>query len=123
MPQTTRERRKYSRIHFDANATIEQNNSRMQTHLIDISLNGVLVETPKEYELNIAEPTTIDIALSDETHISMQVTLAHSSSHFLGFHCTSLDVESISHLRRLIELNMDDGEAFERVLSELIRQN
>lgn len=123
MTEKASERRKFSRVDFDASATLIQNQTQIHTNLVDVSLNGVLVETPKEYEINVAEPATLDIALSDETHISMQVNLAHSSSQVLGFHCISIDVESISHLRRLIELNMENEKASDRVLSELIRQH
>ncbi|WNO09442.1 PilZ domain-containing protein [Teredinibacter sp. KSP-S5-2] len=123
MPENTAERRKYTRVEFNADAYLSQGFKKIATQIIDISLNGVLVETPAHYELNVAEPATIEIVLSNDTQINMLVNLAHSSSEMLGFHCVGVDIESLGHLRRLIELNIDDPSASERVLAELLQSN
>ncbi len=114
------ERRRFSRVRFDTAATLAQEGSAYHAHLLDISLNGVLVETPDNYEFRADKPVDLSIILSDEAEIQMQVALVHSSSDYLGFRCESIDVDSIAHLRRLIELNLDDPAASERVLSELV---
>lgn len=118
--QPTTERRHYTRVGFDAEVTLNQGDYSFSSHLIDISLNGVLLSTPEDYEISTGEPVYIHVKLADETQIHMKVELAHSSSTVLGFKCDSIDMESLSHLRRLIELNIDDPDAPERVLSELI---
>ena len=114
------ERRRFTRIHFDCNAAISQGDKRYTVHLIDISLNGALVEPPQNYELSAEQPITMEITLSGDISIVMRASLAHSSDKMLGFHCESIDMESMAHLRRLIELNMEDPHASERVLDELI---
>lgn len=114
------ERRQYSRIIFEADATITQGNKSFDAQLLDISLNGLLVKTPEQYRVRCDMPCTAKIILSDAVHISMQVTLVHSGNDALGFHCTSIDMDSITHLRRLIEANLEDPHASERVLSELL---
>ncbi len=117
------ERRKFTRIHFDTGITLCQNGAVYHTYLIDISLKGILVQTPSEYTLKSDIPVDTSIILGDETEIQMTVELIHSSDKHLGFKCISIDMESIGHLRRLVELNIDCDHASERVLNELIEQH
>lgn len=120
MSSPQEERRQYSRVPFAATACIMQGDRSVITELIDISLNGLLVATPESYHLRSDVPCNVKIQLSDSAAITMQVTLVHSSDRALGFHCTSIDMDSITHLRRLIEINLEDPNAPERVLSELV---
>ncbi len=114
------ERRRYTRIEFDGDAVIEQNDNRYAVHLLDISLKGALVETPGQYSLKTDQTLTLKVALAGDLTIVMTARLAHSSDKLLGFHCESIGMESITHLRRLIELNLEDPRASERVLDELL---
>lgn len=116
------ERRQFSRVNFDADVTLTQEGRSFSAQLEDISLNGVLLSTPSQYQLRTDIPCTLYIALAEAANIRMQVTLVHSSSSFLGFHCTSIDMDSIIHLRRLIEINLDEPQASERVLAELLKR-
>lgn len=115
-----KERRRYTRIGFASDAVLVQGDARFNVHLVDISLNGVLIETPDDYSLNTDEAITIEVTLTGDIKITMSARLAHSSARMLGFHCESIDMDSMTHLRRLIELNMEDPRASERVLKELI---
>ena len=115
-----KDRRRFTRVRFDTAATIAQGASAYHTHVLDISLNGVLLETPEDYDLRADQAAYISIFLSEQTEIQMNVRLAHSSNEYLGFHCESIDMESASHLRRLIELNMDEPNAHKRVLDEMV---
>jgi hypothetical protein len=116
------DRRQFTRVGFNAAVTLLQEGSRVEAELLDISLNGLLVRTPQDYAFRTDMPCCVQMALNDDSQIQMQVALVHSGSKHLGFHCTSIDMDSIIHLRRLIELNMDDPAASERVLAELIRR-
>ncbi|RZA02603.1 MAG: PilZ domain-containing protein [Moraxellaceae bacterium] len=120
--ETSSERRQFTRVGFAAGAELIQEGNLVHADLIDISLNGILVRTPEQYEFRTDIPCSVQIHLSDDTVIQMQVALVHSSSQCLGFHCTSIDMDSIIHLRRLIEINLNDPSAAERVLAELVRQ-
>lgn len=118
----TNERRQFTRIDFDATAQLVQGETNLPVHLIDLSLNGVLLETPKTYTISTETPASIVITLTDDAQITMTVTLIHSSNEVLGFKCDSIDMESITLLRRLIELNIGDEHASERVLEELLKR-
>lgn len=117
---TAAERRRYTRIGFGEEVTLTQFNCSYETKIVDISLNGIRVETPRHYELNTTEPAEICLNLSDDTQIYMSISLKHGGSEALGFQCKSIDVGSLAHLRRLIELNIDAPNAAEVVLEELI---
>ena len=120
--EQTQERRQFTRVGFAASIDLIQDGARFNAELVDISLNGLLVRTPEEYRIRTDIPCSVHIMLADDSTIQMHVALVHASHAHLGFHCTSIEMESIIHLRRLIELNMDDPCAAERVLSELIRR-
>lgn len=55
-----------------------------------------------------------------ETVIAMAGELAHVEGRHAGVICRSIDLESITHLRRLIEVNLGDPSASERELKALI---
>lgn len=56
----------------------------------------------------------------DELLIAMAGELAHVEGGHAGVLCRSIDLESITHLRRLIEVNLGDPMASERELKALI---
>jgi hypothetical protein len=120
MASSKPERRRYTRVNFNAEVTLTQNKRSFVSNLVDVSLNGILLDTPKDYEIRTDLPVEARIQLTDDTIIQMSARLVHSSSEVLGFKCESIDVDSIGHLRRLVELNIDAPNAAERVLNELV---
>jgi hypothetical protein len=114
------ERRKFSRILFDAHVELAQGDFHWRATLLDISLKGLLLQQKLPAEVSVNEPVLVKILLSDNTSIAMSVTVAHQHHQQTGLVCSSIDIDSVSHLRRLIELNLGDATAAERELSELI---
>ncbi len=114
------ERRKFSRILFDAHVELAQGEFHWRASLLDISLKGLLLQNTLPAEVIHNEPILVKILLSDNTSIAMSVTVAHQHHNQTGLTCASIDIDSVSHLRRLIELNLGDAVAAERELSELI---
>jgi hypothetical protein len=49
----------------------------------------------------------------------MEVVLTRAQPQSLGFVCRHIDLDSISHLRRLVELNLGDEQLLERELAAL----
>lgn len=120
MTTTSSDQRFFSRIPFDASATIVGPDKSWQTELVDVSLKGALVSRPADWD---AEPTLrhflLKIALSEEATVNMEVEIAHEEGNHIGFHCHNIDVDSISHLRRIVELNLGDEEMLQRELHAL----
>jgi len=113
------ERRKFSRILFDAHVELAQGEFHWRASLLDISLKGLLLQQTLPAEIIHNAPILVKILLSDSTCIAMSVTVAHQHHNQTGLVCTTIDIDSVSHLRRLIELNIG-VKAAERELSELI---
>ena len=114
------ERRRFSRILFDAHVELAQGEFHWRASLLDISLKGLLIQQTLPAAVAIKEPILVKILLSDNTSIAMSVVVAHQHHNQTGLMCSTIDIDSVSHLRRLIELNLGDATAAERELSELI---
>jgi hypothetical protein len=120
MTEHPSDRRRFRRIAFDARTTIAQDGWNWPVQLVDLSLKGLLVQRPDDWRGNGKAPFDVDIRLDPQAHIKMQVRLTHDDHGQLGFVCEHIDLESISHLRRLIELNLGDEEELHRELAALL---
>lgn len=115
---TTRQRR-FSRIPFDVKATLKDADHSWETGLLDISLHGALIKVPDAFEVNADQRYQLAVHLEGGPDICMDVDIAHQEKHEMGLNCRDIDVDSITHLRRLVELNLGDPELLERELSAL----
>lgn len=114
------ERRKFSRILFDAHVELAQGDCHWRASLLDISLKGLLIQQRLPQPVKKDEPILVKILLTNSTSIAMTVSVAHQHHNQTGLTCTTIDIDSVSHLRRLIELNLGDSGAAERELNELM---
>ncbi len=114
------DRRCFRRIALDVTTELRQNGHEWPVQLVDLSLKGLAVKRPEPWKGNKALPFDVDIRLDPKAHIKMQVKLTHDDHGQLGFVCKEIDLDSISHLRRLIELNLGDQEELERELGALL---
>ncbi len=119
MTQSDSERRTFSRITFDADITLTQGGNSWKATLVDISLKGILVEEPANWDADITQYIDAHIALDDETAIDMTLNWRHTQNGQIGFECDHIDIDSVIHLRRLVELNLGDEELLERELAAL----
>ncbi|BAJ03229.1 PilZ domain-containing protein [Shewanella violacea] len=114
------EKRKFSRIPFAADAQLTQADKVWTTHILDLSLNGALVEEPDSFAVDNA-PIILSFTLQgSEIVMKMETSLIHHKSGHLGLRCEHIDVDSISHLRRMIELNIGDSSMLNRELEMFI---
>lgn len=119
MPTSALERRRFQRIQFDADTRLLQDGRCWNVELCDVSLRGLLVECPPGWDGDPDQPFTAEIDLTETLQIRMEVVLTRTDEGMLGFVCRHIDLESISHLRRLIELNLGDERSLERELAML----
>jgi hypothetical protein len=54
--------------------------------------------------------------------ISMSTTVTHVAGRRVGLRCDNIDLDSVTHLRRLVELNAGDPNLLDRELSALIHE-
>lgn len=116
----TDENRLFTRIPFEASVHIVSPEQSWDCELIDISLKGVLVSQPDSWGGALDDPFLIELKLENsETVIRMDVSVAHIEPSHIGFRCEHIDLDSITHLRRLVELNVGDTEILNRELNAL----
>lgn len=119
MSESATERRRFQRIAFDAATELAQGERRWAVSLHDVSLKGLLVKRPRGWNGDPDQPFTATVALDANTQLQMEVVLTRTRDELLGFVCRHIDLDSISHLRRLVELNLGDESLLERELAAL----
>ena len=114
------DKRRFSRIDFDTEVSLINDKGLWKSKLIDISLKGLLLTVPRIWEAEIGDHYLTEIfADNEDAVIRMEVSITHIGEMQVGFQCEHIDLDSIAHLRRLVELNIGDTEILYRELSEL----
>ncbi len=119
MTISNRDRRHFSRVSFQAKAEFHQGSHSWEAQVLDLSLCGLQTDLPDDQQLQPQKLVRAVIHLAKDTVIQMTLRLAHASGGRMGFHCESIDLDSISHLRNLVALNMGDSQACEQELARL----
>lgn len=120
---TYENRRRFSRIAFHRPAEIQAHGRRTPCELLDVSLKGGLVEVAEGADLAVGTACSLVIHLDDaEASIRMEGEIAHAKGRHVGIRCDEIDLESIAHLRRLVELNLGDDEILHRELGALVAE-
>ncbi len=117
------EHRRFTRIPFDADVQLydPQSNKTWNTELIDISLKGLKLSRPLKW--NDATHTHYEATLilaKDDIEIKIQCQLKHHDDAVLGLQTIHIDVDSATHLHRLLELNLGDSKLLDREYHELV---
>ncbi len=114
-------RRHFTRIPMDNNVTLACGAQQWSSRLLDISLNGALLEAPSTF-VDCPQSTCRLMFMLNETDATIMMVgkLVHHQNHKIGFRCDNVDLDSITHLKRLVELNLGDEGLLERELGELI---
>ena len=112
--------RKFSRILFSNQATLRFQGQNFFTQVTDLSLKGALIQRTAEFQGLVGEHAQLQFQLDQsELVLEMDVSIAHLHPTTIGLRCERIDIESASHLRRLLELNLGDAELLSRELNEL----
>ncbi|MGD8710274.1 MAG: PilZ domain-containing protein [Ectothiorhodospiraceae bacterium] len=114
-----KDRRHFRRVEIDREAVLRGSDDDFAVRVEDISLNGVLLALGPARQLTQTAGYRLNIPLSEEAAISMDLELMHQEDGHAGFRCAGIDVDSIAHLRRLVELNLGDPLLLDRDLKEL----
>lgn len=119
------QRRHFSRVLFKAKATLSAGTTTHPCDVLDLSLKGALVRvdendhwTPEldcELALDLGQPTE----QGRPAVIRMAARVTHRDGTVIGLRCREIDLDSITHLRRLIELNVGDESLLQRDLHAL----
>lgn len=114
------DKRQFKRFPIEGTVTIAANGTLAGARLLDLSLKGALAERPAHWQPQQDEHCKLSIALEGaETTVHMECRVAHIEPTHVGFHCLGIDLDSISFLRRMVELNTGEPAVLERELSAL----
>jgi hypothetical protein len=121
----SKESRHFSRIPFQATVQLHFNLSKetLLAHLLDISLKGALVETAQPLA-NVFKSKSCRMVLvlgKGGEHITMEGMVAHHADNIMGIECKHIDLDSMTSLRRLVELNTGNPALLERELAEMLK--
>lgn len=118
--QEQQDRRQFSRILFNAECTLYQGGILWTSDLQDISLKGILIKKPEGFSVSGDEEYEATIKLAgDQQSINMRLVYSHAHDDALGFECKHIDLDSMTHLKRLVELNLGDESILQRELNAL----
>jgi hypothetical protein len=115
------QRRHFSRVLFSAKARLSAGSETHPCEVLDLSLKGALVRVAKSEHWTPARDCRLELELDAEQQavIAMQARVSHRQGDVVGLHCIEIDLDSITHLRRLVELNVGDESVLQRELSAL----
>lgn len=119
-PTLHEDNRQFTRIPFQSQVYLTGPTGNWYCTLLDISLRGVLISRPENWNGNIDDHFLVELILSNSIiHIRMEVSVAHVEEEHVGFRCEHIDLDSITHLRRLVELNIGNTDILNRELAAL----
>ena len=114
------ERRDFSRIPLRRPTMLQVRGANERCQLVDVSLRGALVRLAWNRPAAVGDPCTLTVALDDGiAMIRMEGVVAHRGEDTVGIRCCEIDLDSVVHLRRLLEVNLGDDRMLRRELSAL----
>ena len=104
------------RVDFNALVEFETSESQLVCDLYDISLQGALIGACSGATPGAGTPCKLIINLDEagDVQIIMNGTVAHKIENRVGIHCESIDSDSMTHLRKLVEYNLGDVDLVDR---------
>lgn len=113
------ERRRFSRIIYQAPAEMHQGTVKATCTIKDLSLHGLLLSPPSE-PLDASKPVDIFFHIPEsDIIISLQAEIVEITDNWMRISIEHIDIDSISHLRRLVELNVGDEQLLHREIEQL----
>jgi len=101
--------RYYSRISFVAEAEVFVDAMCHSAKMLDLSLRGILldIQSAEAVDIGLSYPIKIHLPSSD-TILRFDAEVVHKNDTYAGFKFLSLDVESMTHLRKILDFNTGD---------------
>lgn len=116
-----RQRRQFSRARFETPAVLLVADERHDCAVRDLSLKGALVSPGAAWTPVAGVPCLLEIALgAEDATIRMNGEVVHVGPDRVGVVWRETDLDSLTHLRRLLELNLGDADLMQRELGALL---
>ncbi|MRD72064.1 PilZ domain-containing protein [Rhodocyclus tenuis] len=118
----TQDRRHHTRIAFHTPAQLSAAGQEFAVRVLDLSLKGALVALPPAAPVTPGSACVLLVRLDElGDAICIDGEVRHVEGDEAGIVCRSIDLDSVTHLRRVVELNLGDTTLLERELSALTR--
>lgn len=113
------------RVNFNCFVEFETTECCHVCELIDISLRGALIAGCSGATPPAGTPCKLTLSLdeSGEIKIIMIGVTARKIENRVGIHCESIDSDSMTHLRKLLEYNLGDSDLLNRDLEALLHSS
>ncbi|MEL7291130.1 MAG: PilZ domain-containing protein [Pseudomonadota bacterium] len=114
------ERRRFSRIIYQAKAELTQDSLTVDGLVWDLSLHGMLLISEQSDLLAQDKQVEVSFSLPDsDVTIQLVGNIVGLNNNVIRLSIDHIDIESIGHLRRLVELNVGDDELLHRDIEHL----
>jgi len=108
--------RRFQRVPFQAETRVVANDSAWACRLLNIALKGALLESD---QLPIEPGTICDLEIvlpGTGIPLEFSAVLVHHADNRYGFKFLRIDLSTLTHLRKLLELNTGDAECVRKEL-------
>jgi hypothetical protein len=119
MNESATNQRHFSRVPFDTPVRMIGAHGSTAVQLLNISLKGALVSHPTDWTIEPGTLLALELTLVDNEHIRVNVKVAHTEKNRVGLYWEHIDLDSMTHLRRLVQLNLGDAAQLDRELAAL----
>ncbi|MDA3940796.1 MAG: PilZ domain-containing protein [Spirochaetia bacterium] len=117
-------KRYFKRINFHVEAAAKIDDILYTGELYDIALKGALIKMHKQQSPSSGKKCQVILKLPNSIiTLKFEAIIAHQKDTYLGFRFEGADVDSITHLRRLLVLNTGDEEGMDRELISWLNDN
>jgi hypothetical protein len=123
MTDSQPQRRHFTRIQFatEYRLTDPDKGNTWSSELVDLSLHGALIHRPADFNQSVGDKLKLQLKLGEDgVKIEMETHIAHIHNDLVGLECEHIDIDSMTHLRRILELNLGDPTLMEREIPEMI---
>ncbi|CAH6800953.1 Cyclic diguanosine monophosphate-binding protein [Vibrio chagasii] len=114
------ERRQFSRVVYQVPTEISQEHINASGSVQDLSLHGLLIQCDELQRFSQDTPVHVSFKLANsDINIQLEATIVSTINTSMRLRIEHLDIDSISHLKRLVELNVGDDELLYREIEHL----
>ncbi len=115
------DRRRFSRVSLERPAIFTVGGATCMAEVVDLSLKGALLVLPPAFRAERGSRCGLELRLDGaDAVIRLEGEVVHRAGPRAGVRCNSIDLESVAHLRRMVELNLGDEDLLHRELAALI---
>ncbi len=107
MTEHESDRRRYTRVPIELPVEIRQGASVWHRTLVNLSLTGLAIDEPPNFDAQYNEPFTI-VLETEQGNLELHAYLQHAGRSQLGFAVEHLDAATLEAVRGLMEPRIDD---------------